>query len=142
MKSYRDALASGSIEFQTSFGVAEDPVLAPALAPLPPSFACADCGESFRTSAGLLSHRARKHGHRRWAASIVGGSRCPSCHKDYGTRLRCLDHLQKRAVRCRTWALAHFQELQLPPAEVQRLAILDREAHQVARRAGRQGLAA
>ena len=32
----------------------------------PTTFPCEECGRVFRSSEALLSHAARKHGHRRW----------------------------------------------------------------------------
>ena len=39
-------------------------------------FACGECGQTFPSNEALQSHAARRHGHRRWVASVVEGRTC------------------------------------------------------------------
>eukprot|EP00974_Lingulodinium_polyedra_P111001 10736152-Lingulodinium_polyedra.AAC.1 len=69
-------------------------------------------------------HLYRAHGVRRRARRFCADGRCPACGWDYGTRLRCIDHMHHRSARCLAWLDAQEEPL-IPEDEALRLDAAD-----------------
>ena len=78
---------------------------APARAAVEAELNCPECGRRFRSAGAVLCHRTHAHGRRRPAAAFVLSSVCPACGNDYRTRLRCLEHVERGSLRCRSAVL-------------------------------------
>ena len=61
---------------------------------------CEECEATFGHLAALRAHQHVKHGIKSEIRTLIAGSSCPACLKDFWTRDRDLDHL-RHAHRCR-----------------------------------------
>jgi hypothetical protein len=69
-----------------------DPAAAPLLGA--PAFECPECGDPFYERKELATHRARRHGFKRAAASFTPmQSTCPICLLHFGSRGQLVEHL-------------------------------------------------
>ena len=101
------------------------------------TYVCEECGQVYPSHQARQSHAARRHGHRRWVAKLIGGPHRQACGKFFRTRLHALDHVQFRAKRCAEWYRARIPELTLSAEAQEQLAIADRAEHRAARQSGR-----
>ena len=88
------------------------------------------CNAEFRHAPALASHRSLAHGWRHPLRSFIVGSICPVCKIDFRSRLRCLAHVQRSNVYCRTQLEAGAVPEAAPEALAQ--ADADEQAFRVA----------
>ena len=71
----------------------------------PGAIICQECpaeaARVFLDEQGHQAHRHREHGHRAAARDFVIDNTCPACGKAFRSRPAAIEHLNRRAVRCR-----------------------------------------
>ena len=78
---------------------------------LPTAHACEQCGVLFTCAAAKAAHMSKKHGQHARATSVLRGTACQVCSREFWTQDRLREHL-RRAEAC----LSAYAEADLPPA--------------------------
>ena len=93
---------------------------------------CQRCDASFPTQIGLKLHERRMHGDGCLAKNFVISGWCPSCGKDFHSRLRAINHLQRGSQKC----VAAIRNGEVQPCSPEEVAVADEADRQEARRLG------
>ena len=82
--------------------------------------ACPECGMCFKNDQELSLHRFRKHNVKNSLRSLIGGTVCVCCLKQFHTRYKILSHISQANKKCRA-----FYEKCVPPTPFEEQEQLD-----------------
>ena len=64
---------------------------------------CPECSMCFRNAQEMSIHRFRKHNVKNSLRSLIGGTVCVCCLKQFHTRFKILSHISQASKKCRVF---------------------------------------
>ena len=98
------------------------------------TFSCYECGYACESRQQLALHSFKMHSYSRRTRAFIDTEYCPVCLQHFGSRIKVINHLEEKSMRCRAVVLTCFPKL--PLSVVERL---DMEDAGIARNFAEQG---